>query len=393
MAQFLMQILIGKQEIIVNIKFYLILISLLFSIPIFSEEVQLNFVAGTVGGSKDKKIKCSPKPVASKCNGPECGEEVKANKPEFYKCKFILTSSNCLRRKSRSYKRKGKTYYTFVYKDLEEPKGCLGKDYAVNILLNRAAVFNPKAVDITYFLHGRVTQKGHNLLVEGSGGKGKDKGAVSRYKLEERISKVKKPMAFVYPEFITDEATQRKDGLVFSQFNEESSWMEFQDTVEQFLGTEKRGVSRRNLMGHSQAYARIAQMKDWKNIKFDSTTLIDSIYGYPKEFNSIAKNYETFGSFTSYGIYRYGKKPKENKTYNFNKWLRNRLKRRRGKVNTYNKVTAPLSNSRVPSIVLIKHKRRTPDRKSVNHPNITRYVFDQYLIQRGYLTSEEVYGN
>ena len=47
-----MQILIGKQETIVNIKFYLLLMSLLFSIPIFSEEIQLNFVAGTIGGSK-----------------------------------------------------------------------------------------------------------------------------------------------------------------------------------------------------------------------------------------------------------------------------------------------------------------------------------------------------
>ena len=83
-----------------------------------------------------EKIECNPKPVTSTCDGPECGEEIKSNKPEFYKCKFILTSNNCLRRKSKPYKRKGKTYYTFVHRGLENPKGCLGKDYAVNILLN-----------------------------------------------------------------------------------------------------------------------------------------------------------------------------------------------------------------------------------------------------------------
>ena len=275
--------------------------------------------------------------------------------------------------------------YRFKYWRPEDKRGCLKYSYGVNILLNRAAVFSKDPIDLTYFLHGRIKWY-HGFLVEGVTKNGTE-GAVTRLHLEKQIQKVKKPIAFISPEFITDPATMSRDVHHFSQFKKEAAWLEFQETVEQFLGTKKRGIARRNLMVHSQSYARVARMKNWKNVRFNSTTLIDTIYGKYKELASIAQNYKNFGSFTSYAVYNHSDK----RTYKNNNKVYGYIKR--GRAVSHEGITSPQSKGKKPSFISIKQTPKAPDGTKIIHKNATKYVFHQYLIQQGYLTSEEVYGN
>ena len=56
-------------------------------------------------------------------------------------------------------------------------------------------------------------------------------------------------MVFVYPEFITDEATKRVESKHFLQFRTQQEWLDLQNTVEQYIGIER--IKKRNLMAHS----------------------------------------------------------------------------------------------------------------------------------------------
>ena len=154
-------------------------------------------------------------------------------------------------------------------------------------------------------------------------------------------------------------------------------------------------------MGHSMAYSAIMRMEKWENIKFDSTTLIDALYAYPQVFAKIAKDYNRFGKFTSYGLFN--RRLEKNSTYNNNVYLRNLLKRAKLNVNYSSSINADLSDGRDPSIVVLREKRKkkeekgyhpipTPDGEILVHQNISRYVFDRFLIQNKLLTQEQVYG-
>ena len=63
----------------------------------------------------------------------------------------------------------------------------------------------------------------------------------------------------------------------FLQFRNQEEWLELQNTVEQYVGLDR--IGKRNLMAHSLAYVVVLRMKSWDKLKFDSTTMIDSIYG------------------------------------------------------------------------------------------------------------------
>ena len=267
MARLLLEVNYGgmNKDLLMKIKSYFFLISLLTSMTSFSAEVQINFTAGK------KRLKCNPDPRKEKCNDAKCGNaSIPSN--QFYKCRFVLKSKKCLKRRHVESRPGSRHRYNFQYWRPEDKRGCLKYSYGVNILLNRAAVFSKDPIDLTYFLHGRIKWY-HGFLVEGVTKNGTE-GAVTRLHLEKQIQKVKKPIAFISPEFITDPATMSRDAHHFSQFKKEAAWLEFQETVEQFLGTKKRGIARRNLMVHSQSYARVARMKNWKNVRFNSTTLL-----------------------------------------------------------------------------------------------------------------------
>ena len=85
---------------------------------------------------------------------------------------------------------------------------------------------------------------------------------------------------------------------------------------------------------------------------------------------------------------------KENKTYNNNEELRKSLSENKEGVHFSQSIKAKQSASKVPSIISLKsgRERRSPNGKIIGHPNISKYVYHQYLIQQGHLTSEEVYG-
>ena len=377
-------------------NFFIIFICLFFTPLTFSREIQLNL--NLLG---EAKVNCVPKVESSTvCSDPNCCHEDPQKEKEIYKCKFVLKSKYCLKRKTKPYKEKTivkgvekmVTKYKWRSDDAEDGKNCLSKNYNVNVLLNKEAVFSKEPIDLTYFLHGKVDwglvdekvrrRKGKRTVI---------KGDVARYELEKQIRKVKKPIAFVYPEFITDNATKNMDNHHFSQFKDEDSWKTFQSTVEQMLGGEKR-VSRRNLMAHSMAYAPVARMVGWSSLKFSSTTMIDSIYAKTNQFESIAQNYDRFGSFTSYGIYE--GKDKRNSTYKNNEKLRKSLSQNEGGVHFSRSIKAKQSTGRVPSIISLKsgEEIRSPNKMRIRHPNISKYVYHQYLIQQGYLTSKEIYG-
>ena len=141
-------------------NFFIIFLCLSFSSLTYSREPQLNLkLLGTV------KPNCVPKVEGPKCKyGGICGEEVSDNEADIYKCKIVLKSNYCLKRKTKSYKEKTKvkgvektvTKYKWRHWKAENEKNCLNKNYTVNIILNKEAVFSGQPVDLTYFLHGKV---------------------------------------------------------------------------------------------------------------------------------------------------------------------------------------------------------------------------------------------
>ena len=216
------------------------------------ESNTINSLVGTV------RFRCDPKTdqflIDRKAN---C--KVPTEFHDVYKCKFDLESSRCLS-KSKRVRRKGK----FV-------KTCK-KKFSTNIIMNKAVLNTKEKIDITYFIHGKITRRGQKVAGE--------KGVVGRYKIEERLKNVEKPMVFVYPEFITDKQTSKSESKHFLQFRNQEEWLELQNTVEQYVGLDR--IGKRNLMAHSLAYVVVLRMKSWDKLKFDSTTMIDSIYGKAK---------------------------------------------------------------------------------------------------------------
>ena len=250
-----------------------------------------------------KLLNCTPRAVENlDCESdPYCGAELLVKNNNLFNCTLTFKSPRCLKWKFRN---KRKTCAT------EE------NNYNVNFILNRKAVKlmlnqgQGEKLNLTYFLHGKL----QNNKVVGEG------GAVSRYKIEDKIKQVvDSPVAFVYPEYISDNRTKRKDSKHFAQFFKESEWLDFQNQVETFWW--QLCCWKEKLDGTFNGVFCNHANGEVENIKFDSTTLIDALYAYPQVFAKIAKDYNRFGKFTSYGLFN--RRLEKNSTYNNNVYLRN----------------------------------------------------------------------
>ena len=150
-------------------------------------------------------------------------------------------------------------------------------------------------------------------------------------------------------------------------------------------------------------------MQKWDKIRFSSTTMIDSIYGSPKRFAEIAKDNKHFGNFTAYAtpqvssrvkLQSYGKpvirqvqtrrdgsKRDVNKTYLNNSQIKRILEREGIKVSAGNAIYSPMSKG-VPTFIQVPFKSKSSDGTRINHKNISKYVFDEYLFQNKYIENK-----